>query len=75
MEHNNFVGSYTQAHKGLMNLLSDSVMARLARPSEPEQPAAEQESIDAAAAASFYFRSRSSKRCGCAQCKAVRAAM
>jgi hypothetical protein len=75
MEHSNHVGSYTEAHKSLMNLLSDGVMAQLARPSGPEVTTEADEALDAAMASSFYFRRRSAKRCGCAQCKAVRAAM
>lgn len=74
MEHSNQVGSYTVAHQGLMNLLSDSVMARLTRPSEPETPGPANEPIDLAGLDTFFFRNRA-KRCGCAQCKAVRAAM
>lgn len=75
MEHSNHVGSYTEAHKSLMNLLSDSVMAELVRPSEPETASEADQALEAAVASSFYFRRRSAKRCSCAQCKAVRAAM
>lgn len=76
MEHNNQVGSYTVPHKSLMSLLADGVMASLTRPREAEVPVQEEQPADAAVVESFYFRSRSrNKRCGCAQCKAVRAAM
>lgn len=75
MEHNNQVGSYLTAHKSLMSMLADSVMAKLAEPG-PAEPAAiaAAPSADTPFVDSFYFRSRA-KRCGCAQCKAVRAAM
>jgi hypothetical protein len=75
MEHNNQVGSYLTAHKSLMSMLADSVMAKLAEPSPAAPAAAEPEQApDTPFVDSFFFRSRA-KRCGCAQCKAVRAAM
>jgi hypothetical protein len=74
MEHSNQVGSYTVAHKGLMNLLTDSVMAQLCQPVEPDAPAFAEQPLDLGGLDTFYFRARG-KRCGCAQCKAVRAAM
>lgn len=77
MEHSNQVGSYTVAHKGLMNLLTDSVMAQLCQPVAPEAPetlALAEQPMDLAGLDTFYFRN-SGRRCSCAQCKAVRAAM
>jgi len=75
MEHNNEVGSYTVAHKGLMGLLTDSVMARLTAPPEEEDTLElSDQPLDLSGVDSFFFRGRG-KRCSCAQCKAVRAAM
>jgi hypothetical protein len=74
MEHSNQVGSYAVAHKGLMNLLSDSVMAQLTQPVEADLPALAEQPLDLGDLDTFYFRARG-KRCSCAQCKAVRAAM
>ena len=74
MEHSNQVESYTVAHKGLMGLLTDSVMAQLAGPGKAEAPNPAEPPLDLSELDTFFFRNRG-KRCGCAQCKAIRAAM
>ncbi|WP_263263223.1 hypothetical protein [Pseudomonas sp. RIT-PI-S] len=80
MEHSNQVGSYTSAHKSLMALLTDSVMAKLSRPeapaapAEPEATAVVAKPVETPVPSSFYFRNPG-KRCGCDQCRAVRKAM